>query len=63
MDPECLDALAAALAEAGSYDEAAKLAHKAEELATDAELKKAYSERAKKYEGKEPFRSPPPAAE
>jgi tetratricopeptide (TPR) repeat protein/serine/threonine protein kinase len=62
MDAASLDALAAAYAESGDFAEAVKWATKAQELATDADLKKAYAERAKKYEDKQPFRSPAPAS-
>jgi|GEM_PF-2173804 len=60
-DPASLDALAAAHAELGEFPEAVKWASKAEELASDADQKRAIGERIKKYEAKEPFRTPQPA--
>jgi tetratricopeptide (TPR) repeat protein len=60
-DAELLDVLAAAYAETGEFDRAAAAAREAlAAAAPESALAGAAAERLKLYEGRQPFRSPPP---
>jgi tetratricopeptide (TPR) repeat protein len=61
-EPNHLDTLAAAHAEAGQFEEAVKWEKKAIELAKDEKLKGEFGSRLKLYEGRKAYRQPRPGA-
>lgn len=55
-EPNCLDTLAAAYAEAGKFEDAVKWQDKAIDLCTDSTLIGEFGERLKLYKDKKPYR-------